>query len=85
VINALAKLCADERNTLFVVSGDSQENVENAIGNIPGLGLAASNGACFSLPNNGSLPREWKYFDLGVDWDAVKKVSGIRQFFPLRH
>lgn len=52
--------------------------MENAIGNIPGLGLAASNGACFSLPNNrADMPREWKYFDLGVDWDAVKRVSII--------
>jgi len=57
------------------VSGDSQENVENAIGNIPGLGLAASNGACFARPLKiGETEREWKYFDLGVDWDAVKKV-----------
>uniref|UniRef100_A0A7S2MWR0 Trehalose 6-phosphate phosphatase n=1 Tax=Helicotheca tamesis TaxID=374047 RepID=A0A7S2MWR0_9STRA len=60
---------------VYVVSGDAQENVESAIGHIPGLGLAASNGVCFSPPTKDSqMKREWHAFDLGVDWDEVKKV-----------
>ena len=60
------------------MSGDSQENVEKAIGNVRGLGLAASNGACFAPPlKDGEVKRRWKYFDLGVDWDAVKAVSFV--------
>lgn len=54
------------------VSGDINENLERAIGNIPGLGLAASNGSCFSPP---STDRSWLAFDLGVDWDSVKRLA----------
>ena len=72
---ALTRLCADQRNTIYVVSGDSQQNLEMAVGNIPGLGLAASNGACFADPGGGGAEREWKYLDFGVDWNAVKKVA----------
>ena len=53
VIEALTDLCADPKNTVYVVSGDSSENVVNAIGHIPGLGLAASNGGHFSPPATG--------------------------------
>jgi len=75
VCQALRILCSDPRNTVFVVSGDSQENVVNAIGDITGLGLAASNGACFAPPlKPNETHRQWKYFDLGVNWDAVKKI-----------
>jgi len=76
VIKALKNLCADPCNTVFVVSGDSQVNVENAIGNIPGLGLAASNGACFALPlREGENERNWLSLDLGVDWEVVKQCA----------
>jgi len=71
---ALGRLCADPKNTVYVVSGDSQQNLEMAVGNIPGLGLAASNGACFANPG-GAVDRVWKYLDFGVDWNAVKKVA----------
>eukprot|EP00560_Eucampia_antarctica_P002699 CAMPEP_0197834170 /NCGR_PEP_ID=MMETSP1437-20131217/21407_1 /TAXON_ID=49252 ORGANISM="Eucampia antarctica, Strain CCMP1452" /NCGR_SAMPLE_ID=MMETSP1437 /ASSEMBLY_ACC=CAM_ASM_001096 /LENGTH=1278 /DNA_ID=CAMNT_0043438661 /DNA_START=251 /DNA_END=4087 /DNA_ORIENTATION=- len=75
VIKALTALCADPKNTVFVVSGDAQENVENAVSHIPGLGMAASNGACFVRPlKPGDTEREWRYFDLGVDWEAVKRI-----------
>ena len=72
---ALCKLCSDPRNTVYVVSGDSQQNLEMAVGNIPRLGLAASNGACFADPILGrGQERVWQYLDFGVDWNAVKKV-----------
>lgn len=76
VVKALSDMASDPANKVFVVSGDSQENVENALGHVNELGLAASNGACFSLPTtNGGNKRTWEYFDLGVDWKAVKKVA----------
>jgi len=75
VCQALKDLCDHPCNTVFVVSGDSQENVVSAIGDITGLGLAASNGACFAPPlKSNESHRQWKYFDLGVNWDAVKKI-----------
>lgn len=75
VTKALTLLCDDPNNTVFVVSGDSKENIIKAVGNIPGLGIAASNGACFARPlKQGESERKWEYFDLGVDWDAVKAI-----------
>lgn len=70
---ALARLCSDPMNTVYVVSGDSQQNLEVAVGNVPGLGLAASNGTCFADP--GGRERSWQYLDFGVDWNAIKKVA----------
>lgn len=76
VLDALAVLCRDPRNTVYVNSGDSSENVLNALGHIHNLGLAVSNGAKFSAPlENPSEERRWQTFDLGVDWDAVKRVA----------
>ena len=76
VLEALAVLCSDSRNTVYVNSGDSAENVLNALGHIHNLGLAVSNGAKFSPPmQNQNEERRWQTFDLGVDWDAVKRVA----------
>jgi trehalose 6-phosphate synthase/phosphatase len=76
VVEALALLCRDPKNTVYVVSGDSSENVMSALGHIHNLGLAVSNGAKFSAPVlNKNEPRRWQTFDLGVDWDAVKRVA----------
>lgn len=76
VIDALQALSSDPRNAVYVVSGDSSENVMNAIGHLPGLGLAVSNGARYSPPvQPGDTRRRWLTFDLGVDWEAVKRVA----------
>lgn len=75
VLDALGCLCQDAKNTVFVVSGDSSENVISALGDIPGLGLATSNGAMYAPPVKAGETRRWKTFDLGVDWDAVKRVA----------
>uniref|UniRef100_A0A7S1D6K9 Trehalose 6-phosphate phosphatase n=1 Tax=Cyclophora tenuis TaxID=216820 RepID=A0A7S1D6K9_CYCTE len=72
----MTQLCADPRNTVYVVSGDSAENVLNALGHVPGLGMGVSNGAHFSPPAMlNQRERSWFMFDLGVDWDAVKRVA----------
>jgi len=76
VLEALSRLSSDPKNTVYVNSGDSVENVINALGNIPTLGLAVSNGANFSPPmGEHETERRWQTFDLGVDWDAVKRVA----------
>jgi trehalose 6-phosphate synthase/phosphatase len=76
VLEALSLLCRDPRNTVYVNSGDSSENVLSALGNIHNLGLAVSNGAKFSPPmQDKDEERQWQAFDLGVDWDAVKRVA----------
>jgi trehalose 6-phosphate synthase/phosphatase len=80
---ALSRLAKDPLNTVYVVSGDSQHNLEIAVGDIPGLGLAASNGACFADP--GGRERTWQYLDFGVDWNEVKKVGGVQPSMHVSH
>lgn len=76
VLEALSLLCQDPKNTVYVNSGDSAENVLSALGHIAKLGLAVSNGANFSPPmTDQDAERRWQTFDLGVDWDAVKRVA----------
>jgi len=49
------------------MGGDSQQNLEVAVGNVPGLGLAASNGTCFVDPQGiGQEKRAWQYLDFGI-------------------
>jgi trehalose 6-phosphate synthase/phosphatase len=84
VLESLALLCSDKRNTVLVVSGDSSENLLNAVGHIPDLGLAFSNGAKFSRPTPAGVQRTWQTFDLGVDWDAVKRVGLENLYCRLR-
>ena len=75
-IEALTTLCADERNIVFVVSGDSESNIEKAVGDIPGLGLAAGNGGTISRPLKlGETSRKWEAIDLGVDWKTVCDIA----------
>jgi trehalose 6-phosphate synthase/phosphatase len=75
-IEALTEICADENNVVFVVSGDTESNIENAIGDIPGLGLASGNGGCISLPlKPGESKRTWEVIDQGVNWEAVLNIA----------
>lgn len=75
-VEALVSLCSDERNFVYVVSGDTEQNIETAVGNIPGLGLAAGNGGTLANPlKYGETKRYWERFDLGIDWEAVQKVA----------
>ena len=72
VMSALRRLCDDPNNTVFVVSGVNRRELENALGDIEGIGLAASNGACFALPAEKGEERDWQAFQFGVDWEKVK-------------
>lgn len=78
---ALGKLCQDPNNVVYVVSGDTQPNLEAAVGDIAGLGLAASNGACFADPGSQG---KWTYLNFGVDWQAVQKVGFLLYLPPNR-
>lgn len=76
VVKALKTLSSDPQNVVFVVSGDTQENLVSAIGSISGLGLAASNGACFAWPcKERQEGHEWYSFEFGDDWNAVKELA----------
>jgi trehalose 6-phosphate synthase/phosphatase len=44
LLTALTALCADPRNTVFVLSGKDRVDLENTLGSVRGLGLAAEHG-----------------------------------------
>lgn len=44
LLSSLSLLCADPRNTVFVLSGKERGDLENTLGSVRGLGLAAEHG-----------------------------------------
>lgn len=57
----LELLCADPKNTLFVVSGKKLEAVTEFFGNVAGIGLAAEHGSFFRMPQRpGGRMHHWQ-------------------------
>eukprot|EP00752_Nemacystus_decipiens_P011628 g10323.t1 len=73
--NAVVKLCQDKANTVFIVSGLNDKGLMQAVGAVPGLGLAANNGLAFSWPVEAGKERSWEVFDYGVNWEEVKNSA----------
>ncbi|DAZ96599.1 TPA: hypothetical protein N0F65_000165 [Lagenidium giganteum] len=61
LISALTKLCADPRNTVFVLSGKDRADLEKLLGSVRGLGLAAEHGYLY----------KWGDLKIGGENDAV--------------
>jgi trehalose 6-phosphate synthase/phosphatase len=61
MIKALTDLCADKKNTVFVVSGKERHSLTKTLGHIPRLGLAAEHGMFISWPTSKTLEkRRWE-------------------------
>ncbi|TMW59464.1 hypothetical protein Poli38472_004533 [Pythium oligandrum] len=54
LISALSLLCADPRNTVFVLSGRERSDLEKTLGSVKGLGLAAEHGYLYKWGDNRS-------------------------------
>lgn len=50
MIDTIKQLCADKKNTVFVVSGKERHSLTKMLGHIPKLGLAAEHGMFISWP-----------------------------------
>ncbi|RLN91911.1 hypothetical protein BBJ28_00012252 [Nothophytophthora sp. Chile5] len=90
MMEALALLTEDSRNTVFVVSGVSQLNLTSALGHIRGLGLVADNGALYSwarsirvddVEDSSSIQddsnvadRHWHHHSFKFDWTPVREA-----------
>jgi trehalose 6-phosphate synthase/phosphatase len=88
MMEALSKLCADPKNTVFVISGVSQVNLTHVLGHIEGLGLAAEEGALFSWARSirfgtskedsstasSSSTRMWHHHRLDFDWKSIREI-----------
>merc|ERR1719297_763514 len=49
-LHILKNLCADPKNTVFIVSGKERHSLTNTLSSIPNLGLAAEHGMFISWP-----------------------------------
>jgi trehalose 6-phosphate synthase/phosphatase len=63
MISVLKGLCADARNTVFVVSGKERHSLTNSLQGIPNLGLAAEHGMFISWPT--------KHVDSKRRWETL--------------
>jgi trehalose 6-phosphate synthase/phosphatase len=74
----LELLCADPKNTLFVVSGKKLDTVTEFFGSVSGIGLAAEHGSFFRMPQRagGRGPHQWQTaMGLGDQgWMAPAKI-----------
>lgn len=99
MIEALSWLCADPRNTVFIVSGVSQLNLTASVGHIGGLHLAAENGALYSwarsirsntsettpAPPSVDEHRHWHHHQMKFDWRPVREaVDSILKVYCAR-
>ena len=60
LLSSLKELCADRRNTVFVVSGKERHSLIKALGKVPNLGLAAEHGMFISWPSSKPGKRRWE-------------------------
>jgi len=61
MIETIKDLCADKKNTVFVVSGKERHSLAKTLGDIPRLGLAAEHGMYISWPTaKAADKRHWE-------------------------
>ena len=59
LLSALGKLCADPRNTVFVLSGRERQDLEKTLGGVKCLGLAAEHGYLYRWGDSGKEDDAW--------------------------
>jgi trehalose 6-phosphate synthase/phosphatase len=85
MIEALTELCADKKNSVFVVSGKERHSLTKTLGHIPKLGLAAEHGMFISWPTNKTTDRRhWETLVPITDrtWRAL--ASSIMEVYVSR-
>ncbi|CAM9124205.1 unnamed protein product, partial [Ectocarpus fasciculatus] len=75
--HVLEQLCADPKNTLFVVSGKKLEAVTEFFGSVAGIGLAAEHGSFFRMPQrSGGRAHQWQ-MAMGMGDQSWKEPAKI--------
>lgn len=67
MIKTITALCADKKNTVFVVSGKERHSLTKTLGHIPRLGLAAEHGMFISWPTTKAADRR--------HWDPLVPIT----------
>ncbi|CEG43953.1 pyruvate kinase [Plasmopara halstedii] len=67
LLASLTLLCADPRNTVFVLSGKERLDLEQTLGNVRGLGLAAEHGYLYKWGTGSQLTETRTFSNLNDD------------------
>ena len=85
VLRLLDLLCADTRNTVYVISGRDQEFLERWLGHIPRLGLSAEHGSFIRAPSSSVTSRpKWVNCTEGLDLSWMTDVADIFNYYTER-
>lgn len=80
VKDTLKKLCENTQNIVWVVSGRTQEWLDECLGDIPNLGLSAEHGCFIKDPSSTT----WSDISDGLDFSWKKDVNEIFEYYTER-
>jgi len=80
LIEALERLCADERNIVYIISGRDGSFLQKHLGSISGLGMSAEHG-CFLREPGG---KEWIDLTENIDMSWMDDVEEIFKYYEAR-
>lgn len=80
LIEALERLCADEKNIVYIISGRDAIFLQKHLGSIPALGMSAEHG-CFLKEPGAS---EWTDLTENIDMSWMLDVEEIFKYYEAR-
>ncbi|WAR61527.1 hypothetical protein PtB15_12B215 [Puccinia triticina] len=80
LIEALERLCADERNIVYIISGRDGSFLQKHLGAIPGLGMSAEHGCFLREPG----AKEWIDLTENIDMSWMDDVEEIFKYYEAR-
>ncbi|PLW05064.1 hypothetical protein PCANC_28388 [Puccinia coronata f. sp. avenae] len=80
LIEALERLCADERNIVYIISGRDGSFLQKHLGAIPGLGMSAEHGCFLREPGT----KDWIDLTENIDMSWMDDVEEIFKYYEAR-
>ncbi|KAF9066784.1 glycosyltransferase family 20-domain-containing protein [Rhodocollybia butyracea] len=90
-LKALDKLCKDERNLVYIISGRDADFLDEYLGSVgtadgaPGLGFSAEHGGFVKEPRKlGGEPSPWRNFTAKLDMSWMSEVYEVFRYYTER-
>ncbi|KAH9446026.1 hypothetical protein MJO28_012122 [Puccinia striiformis f. sp. tritici] len=80
LIEALGRLCADERNIVYIISGRDGSFLQQHLGSIPGLGMSAEHGCFLREPGT----KDWIDLTENIEMSWMDDVEEIFKYYEAR-
>ncbi|KAI8453549.1 trehalose-phosphatase [Phakopsora pachyrhizi] len=80
LIEALERLCADERNIVYIISGRDGQFLQKHLGSIANLGMSAEHGCFLREPG----AKEWVDLTENIDMSWMNDVEEIFKYYEAR-